>query len=271
MIARMSREFQTFFFRESDGALFGCFHPARATLTRGTVVLCQPHGHEYARAHRTFRQLAEHLAHAGYAVLRFDFSGNGDSAGTFEDGHLGQWLRDVAAAAREGRARSGCSRVCLVGARLGATLAWLAAGRQGMADALVLWDPVVRGVDYIAALAGGESSRRRALWSRVSTPPVNDDSIEYIGFAYSRQLVRELRALDLTRACSPRVERTLLVRTEPLGTVVGPRDQLGPQSPGFDQRIVPVPRMWSAEEDGLLLAPQSLLDTVRAWLNEAMP
>lgn len=265
------REPQTFFFRDSEGALFGCLHPARTTLARGTVVLCQPHGHEYTRAHRTFRQLAEHLAHAGYAVFRFDFYGNGDSQGTFEEGHLGRWLRDVAAAVQEGRTRSRCRRVCLMGARLGATLAWLAAAREGIADALVLWDPIVRGADYLAELSAGESSRRRALWSRVSTSPVDDESVEYIGFAYSRQLIRELKSLDLTRAGSPRVDRTLLVRTDPPGHGIGPRDQLKAHLPGFDQRVVPVHRMWSAEEDGLMLAPQSLLDSVRGWLNEAIP
>lgn len=264
------RELQTFFFRGSDGALFGCVHPARAALARGTVVLCQPHGHEYAKAHRTLRQLAENLAQAGYTVMRFDLHGNGDSEGTFEEGHLGRWLRDVTAAVQEGRARSSCRRVCLVGARLGATLAWLAAARERIADALVLWDPIVRGADYLADLTAGESSRRRSLWTRVSTSPGDDESVEYIGFAYSRQLIRELKALDLTRAGSPRVDRTLLVSTEPLAHGSA-RDQLSAHLPGFGQQVVPVPRMWTPDDDGLLLAPQGLLDSVRGWLNEAIP
>ena len=56
---------------------------------------CQPLGHEYIRAHRTFNQLAAGLARAGFPVLRFDYSGTGDSSGADEMGSVKRWMADV--------------------------------------------------------------------------------------------------------------------------------------------------------------------------------
>ena len=41
--------------------------------------------------------LREHCAARGRALLRFDYSGHGDSAGRFEDGTIGQWAADAIA------------------------------------------------------------------------------------------------------------------------------------------------------------------------------
>ena len=47
---------------------------------QSAIVLCQPLGHGYLRAHRAFRNLAVSLASQGFHVLRFDYYGCGDSA-----------------------------------------------------------------------------------------------------------------------------------------------------------------------------------------------
>jgi pimeloyl-ACP methyl ester carboxylesterase len=39
--------------------------------------------------------LREHCAATGRALLRFDYSGHGESAGRFEDGTIGQWAADA--------------------------------------------------------------------------------------------------------------------------------------------------------------------------------
>jgi pimeloyl-ACP methyl ester carboxylesterase len=41
--------------------------------------------------------LQEHCAAHGRALLRFDYSGHGESAGRFEDGTIGQWATDATA------------------------------------------------------------------------------------------------------------------------------------------------------------------------------
>ena len=42
--------------------------------------------------------LRDHCAATGRALLRFDYSGHGESAGRFEDGTIGQWAADAIAA-----------------------------------------------------------------------------------------------------------------------------------------------------------------------------
>ena len=62
--------------------LLGAFHVAQRLQPRSTaVLLCNPFGEEASRSHRTFRVLATQLERTGFSVLRFDYSGTGDSLG----------------------------------------------------------------------------------------------------------------------------------------------------------------------------------------------
>jgi alpha/beta superfamily hydrolase len=72
-------------FGPDEGLRFGWFHPPQGEWRRTGVVLCNPIGDDLVRAHRPLRHLAERLASAGFAVLRFDFDGTGHSAGSERD------------------------------------------------------------------------------------------------------------------------------------------------------------------------------------------
>src|SRR6185312_15536152 len=124
-------------FGSADDPLFGWFPAPRAPARRAGVVICNPIGDDYVRAHRALRHLAERLQRAGFAVLRFDFGGTGDSVG------------DVGRAIDELRARSGVEEVCVAGLRLGATLAAVAAAERGDVAAVVLWSAYLDGRSYV--------------------------------------------------------------------------------------------------------------------------
>jgi len=137
-------------FGPASRQLFGLFHPANATHARDTAVLiCLPFGQEALRAHRFFKVLADRLARSGIAALRFDFYGAGDSAGDEAEGELDGWRRDLCVAHDELRRLTVGKRIVWVGARLGGTLALMAA-KTGRCDPgrLVLWEPIVDGKRY---------------------------------------------------------------------------------------------------------------------------
>ena len=134
--------------------LFGIFHAAETARTvDSAVLLCAPFGQEDLRTHRFFKVLAERLARTGIAALRFDFHGAGDSPGDERGGEMDGWRRDLWSAHEELRLRAPQARFVWIGARLGATLAVLAA-RNGRCDParLVLWEPVIDGRRYARLL-----------------------------------------------------------------------------------------------------------------------
>ncbi|HEX4149425.1 MAG TPA: hypothetical protein VHY20_10570, partial [Pirellulales bacterium] len=114
------------FYLASQGQpLFTWLHSRQdAPASNHGVILCPPIGYEQLHAHRALRHLADALAaHAG-GVLRFDWHGTADSAGSDEDPErLATWLANLRDAARWMRIQLGCQRLSVIGLRMGAMLA----------------------------------------------------------------------------------------------------------------------------------------------------
>src|SRR4051794_18965963 len=90
------------FFGESSRQLFGAYEPPRpGSARKHAALLCYPGVQEYNMSHWAFRKLAVQLAREGLHVLRFDYYGTGDSAGTTQDGSPDRWIADIRTAARE--------------------------------------------------------------------------------------------------------------------------------------------------------------------------
>jgi pimeloyl-ACP methyl ester carboxylesterase len=203
------------FFGDANAALFGAYHPTHATpggmKKRVGVLLCYPAPQEYMFAHRAFRRLAELLAQRGHPVLRFDYSGTGDSAGDLERASLGRWRSDIVVAADELTEIAGVDQVSIIGMRLGASLAACVAAEGRRFRDVVLWDPIVfgrRAVDELRAI----DARRYAMSHVDREPPPRD---ELCGFAFPAELRRDIDRLDLLQL--PRLAATnvyLLTSTE---------------------------------------------------------
>lgn len=169
------------------------------------MLLCNPFGEEASRAHRIYRVLATQLERAGYATLRFDFSGTGDSAGEASDATVEQWLRDLATAASELRAASGSPRVAMVGLRFGATLAALATSRGALRPRhLLLWDPVVNGAEYLRELAAQHRQYMKeemgaAGWRDTLEVSAEGFPSEALGVPLSPRLTSEIAGVELAK------------------------------------------------------------------------
>lgn len=129
--------------------VFVAHHRPEQSASRA-VVMCSPLGEEKLWAHRVFVSLARDLAQAGFAVLRFDFRGEGDSDRQFEDTDLDTRVQDARMAVdRVLEWNPSVMDVTLLGLRLGASIAAAAASGNQRVSRLVLWDPVVDGSQYM--------------------------------------------------------------------------------------------------------------------------
>jgi uncharacterized protein len=190
-----------FYFGTGQRRLFGLYTPSRAAggAPRG-VVLCHPWGNEYLAAHRSMRQLASMLSSAGFHVLSFDYFGTGDSAGDLRDADLRGWQDDIAMAIEELKDTSGAPRVSLAGLRLGATLAAAASvGHARDVEALVLWDPIAAGAEYVRELMAAATVVRERGEHEVG------------GFPLTPRMADELRAIDLPTLAPSLSARTLAI------------------------------------------------------------
>lgn len=183
------------------------------------MLLCNPFGEEAARAHRIYRVLATQLERAGFAALRFDYSGTGDSAGDGADATVDGWLDDVVAAADDLRARSGVRKLVGFGLGLGGTLAVLASQRRGLRfRQLVLWDPVVDGAGYLRELLAMHRAYLDAEFAgvgwhgRVEVTPEGFPR-EALGTDLPSALASGIGAIDLTAGDLPRAEHVAVITT----------------------------------------------------------
>lgn len=171
----------------------------------GAAVLCPTLGLEAAYSARALRDLAHRLAASGWAALRVDYAGTGDSAGTWTDPHLvAEWLDGIRGAVDHARGL-GAERVAVVGLRVGATLGAAALARDGAVDDLVLWDPSATGRAFLR--------EQRALWALLrdqaaewgwlqegeawGSEEADDGSLETPGALFSAATVEELEPLAI--------------------------------------------------------------------------
>ncbi len=150
-----------YYFGTQERRLFGIYEAAQRSFANRGVVLCHPWGGEYIHAYRSMRQLSKMLSAAGFHTLRFDYFGTGDSDGDTVAGDLRGWETDIQAAVDELKDTTDSTRVSLVGLRLGATLAASLGARVGAEiNSLVLWDPIVSGIEYLAEMQTCRPSQR---------------------------------------------------------------------------------------------------------------
>lgn len=156
-----------FFLQNGGHALFAVHHEPATPAGKPAFVFCHPFAEEKLWTHRVLVEFARSLAARGHAVLRFDYMGNGDSEGTFGESSLTTMLADVRCAVDEARRLSGVSAVNVLGLRLGATVAALAAEVVPGVERLILWAPVVDGGRYMQDLLRGNLTTQMATYKEL--------------------------------------------------------------------------------------------------------
>jgi len=107
-------------------------------------------GEEKLWAHRVLVSFARTLAEAGFVAMLFDFRGEGDSDREFERSDLDTRAQDTNCAIDALREQvPAVKEVSLLGLRLGASVATIAAVQRTDVARLILWDPIVDGPAYM--------------------------------------------------------------------------------------------------------------------------
>lgn len=259
---------EPFYFGTTERPLFGAYHaPAVGRRRTCGVLMCYPMAQEYLRAHRAYRQLAVQLAQNGFPVLRFDFYGCGDSGGDADEGDMMQWRRDIVTALGALHSRATVAQICVIGLRLGGTLALLVGAERGGLDGLVVWDPILDGRAYLEELitlhedvlrGSGVPSRLRHSGAKPQ---------ELLGFPVTATHLADLERLTLTTFRQRPAARMLLLDTQKspgLETLQQHLQQLG-MTVTYCQ--LPAPPLW--HQDPLqALVPQDILHAVVDWTCE---
>lgn len=211
------------YFTAGDHRLFGWLHPGSAGLNCGTgLVICKPFGFEAICSHKSVRTFAAISAAAGVPALRFDYRGTGDSDDLdAQANQLEVWPQDILAAIDELRRRTGVERVCLLGIRLGALLAAIAARQCLAAAGLILIAPITSGQLYVKELRTMRlaGSAERTL---DSDPAVSDGSIEAGGYSLSAASLAALGQIDLAADRASPVAEILVIDGD---NMPGPRNR----------------------------------------------
>ncbi|HEX3697245.1 MAG TPA: amino acid adenylation domain-containing protein [Polyangia bacterium] len=205
--ARHARRGPCFF---GEPPLFGVYHPPTSGPRRDTALLvCPSIGHEHTRGHHAIQILCDAAARAGFAALRFDYTGVGDSAGTLSDASPDGWCADIQRAIEELIARSGARAVHLVGLRLGAVLAVAALQRGGPAfyrkiQSVCLWDPLPSGEAFFRQARTFQDrflrDRGRFSAKTIRRRPPRGAGDYLVGYAFPDAVTRSIGQLGLPGA-----------------------------------------------------------------------
>lgn len=266
-----STELATSYFGPAERSLFGCYNGPRPGHRRScAVVICQPLGHEYINSHRALRQLALRISNLGFPVLRFDYFGCGDSSGDGVECSAAQCVDDISHAIADVRQRTQLKQICLIGLRLGASFALLAAAQQNEIAALALWDPIVDGKKYLDDVT---ELNRNLLRFRPKPQKhrASDWPKDIIGFPIERTFYEEIGEIDLLKPREVRARDILIVETSDDSAIVDLEGILQSRDATVARQHVDAPQIWIPTEDGGLQVPVDVLQFVSSWLDRMCP
>ena len=233
------------------------------------IVLCNPFGQEYLRAHKSIRRLAINLANLGYPVLRFDYRGTGDSAGDLDGVSAQHWVADIGYAIQELMDMSAVPRVALIGLRLGALLAAKAATEQNHVSRLIMWDPVVDGSAYVegirSAIADAQAHGSR---SRIIDA---DGTLHFNGFCMPPLFQDSISKWNLGDEASGIHVPIAQITSHESDTFDSLKRFLSGKQ-GFYSELAPAPHDWNyVDHVGGILWPKPVIDSIEQYFVQPTP
>jgi pimeloyl-ACP methyl ester carboxylesterase len=194
-------------FGTADRPMFGRLTTPVKDTALGAILLSSPIGRESRLSRRALRSLAILLARGGYASLRYDHVGSGDSSGSVDDEEIGDaWISGIDQGVALLRTL-GIDSVSAVGMRMGATIIGAACSSHDLGlSSLVMWDPCETGRAYVREL-----DALGALQQEVLTAGL-DNSTKMLEYPLSDETADRISRFTLRDpATRPLAQRVLVV------------------------------------------------------------
>lgn len=268
-----------FYFGDDGGGIFGILHEPSGKPNGRGFVLCYPFAEERLWVHRAFVNLSRMLAEMGYAVLRFDFTGHGDSDGDFEDATVETRLEDIDQAVRALRRKASVNDgIGLLGLRLGATLAALAAERDPAFSHLVLWEPIVDGAAYMQEMLRSNLATQLAVYKEIrhnrqklAEIMRGGETVNVDGYGLSHEMFEQTGRIDLAKGERAFDGPTLVVQID--RREAPPRERLQELCGSYrnaELRTVVEEPFWK-EIKPYYPRAENLFRVTREWLESGVP
>ncbi|MEI6232985.1 MAG: alpha/beta hydrolase [Planctomycetota bacterium] len=258
-----------------DGSPLYCvYHPATPIANPKRryfpTLLVPPLFEERKSAFAALRRLAERLASAGHATLRFDYRGSGESGGA-PSKRRWQHLAEDTAVARKTLARlAGARDSMLIGLRLGATLALQETLRVG-GEGVIALAPVVKGAAQVRLWKMRSKIRSELTQANTSGEAAKEDTVaadvlDFDGYEVGKNFFDDVSTVDLLKdsgalSC-PGLTLQLSHRTEATPETLDLVKTLGSRAKHACMRVEP---FWEKVDD---VDTRPIEDAVVTWLEQ---
>ena len=175
-------------FTQGGQKLYGFLHAPTGAGPHPGIAMLHGFGSNHIEAHALFPKAARSLASEGFAVLRFDFRGSGDSEGEFSEASIQTEIDDAHAALDflVAQPEVDGSRLGLIGMSLGGLVAACTAAARPHVRALALWAPVAHLGELFAASSSPEQIHQMETQRYVDAR----------GLALGRDLIQQAMTVD---------------------------------------------------------------------------
>lgn len=189
---------QPYWFTTGKHQCFAMLHLPASQPSRG-VVIVNGVGFDGLLAYRTLRVLATQLATQGLAVIRFDLPGTGDSSGDYATpNQVNSWVTSVEDACGVLHDLAGVSDIQLLGFRMGASLALLAAEQMNGVSGISMWAPTPKGRAFVREMHALNSFRDATRPTQPSAPANGlEPELEVVGFQFTAATLDDLSSINV--------------------------------------------------------------------------
>lgn len=174
------------FIESKNGKLFRAYAQPN-TESKEVVMICNALGEEAKASFGVLSNLANLLWSKGWSIVRFDYSGTGDSEGTWFTISFQDWLNNCVDVLDDIKRCMHPVRIVVIGVRLGANIAAKLAATQHPEQliGLVLWAPILNLQHY----------ERHLRWENRSSSSETDNGIDHFGWILTDTWFEDMRRL----------------------------------------------------------------------------